>query len=78
MLCDIPGLIEGASDGLGMGHQFLRHVQRNKLLLHIVDGSSENPVENFQIINKELEKVRRSEEKKLHSRSAPRLRILHH
>ncbi|GMH90680.1 hypothetical protein TrVE_jg5969 [Triparma verrucosa] len=56
VLCDIPGLIEGASDGLGMGHQFLRHVQRNKLLLHIVDGSSEDPVGNFNIINRELEK----------------------
>ena len=54
VLVDIPGLIEGASEGRGMGVQFLRHVQRNKVLLHVVDGSAEDPVGNFEKINKEL------------------------
>ena len=56
VLCDIPGLISGASEGVGMGHQFLRHVQRNKILLHIVDGSADDPVANFRAINEELRK----------------------
>ena len=56
VIADIPGLIEGASDGLGLGHEFLRHVQRCKLLLHIVDISKEDSIENYKKINKELEK----------------------
>ena len=56
VLCDIPGLIEGASSGVGLGVAFLRHVQRCKILLHVVDGTSDNPVEDFVTINKELEK----------------------
>ncbi|GMH59135.1 hypothetical protein TrRE_jg3271 [Triparma retinervis] len=55
VLVDIPGLIEGASEGKGMGVTFLRHVQRNKVLLHVVDGSAEDPVGNFKKINRELE-----------------------
>ena len=54
ILCDIPGLIEGAAGGAGLGPAFLRHVQRCKVLLHVVDGSSENPVEDFVTINREL------------------------
>ena len=54
VLCDIPGLIEGASEGTGLGHAFLRHVQRCKVLLHVVDGSSEDPIGDFITINKEL------------------------
>jgi len=56
VLCDIPGLIKGASSGVGLGVAFLRHVQRCKILLHVVDGTSDNPVEDFVTINKELEK----------------------
>uniref|UniRef100_A0A7S1FY25 OBG-type G domain-containing protein n=1 Tax=Corethron hystrix TaxID=216773 RepID=A0A7S1FY25_9STRA len=54
VLCDIPGLIEGASEGTGLGFAFLRHVQRCKVLLHVVDGTSEDPVGDFLTINKEL------------------------
>eukprot|EP00546_Thalassionema_frauenfeldii_P010286 CAMPEP_0178908032 /NCGR_PEP_ID=MMETSP0786-20121207/7697_1 /TAXON_ID=186022 /ORGANISM="Thalassionema frauenfeldii, Strain CCMP 1798" /LENGTH=568 /DNA_ID=CAMNT_0020579889 /DNA_START=100 /DNA_END=1808 /DNA_ORIENTATION=+ len=54
VLCDIPGLIEGASGGAGLGPAFLRHVQRCKVLLHVVDGTSEDPIEDFKVINNEL------------------------
>ncbi len=55
VIADIPGLIEGASEGVGLGHEFLRHVERCRFLVHIVDLTSENPLENYKIINKELE-----------------------
>jgi GTP-binding protein len=54
VLCDIPGLIEGASQGTGLGFSFLRHVQRCKVLLHVVDGTSNDPVGDFNILNNEL------------------------
>ncbi|MBE6577064.1 MAG: GTPase ObgE [Ruminococcaceae bacterium] len=56
---DIPGLIEGASEGLGLGHAFLRHVDRCRLLLHVVDIScfeGRDPIEDIKLINNELEK----------------------
>jgi len=56
VLCDIPGLIEGAAEGAGMGPAFLRHVQRCKVLLHVVDGSADDPIGDFISINEELEK----------------------
>jgi GTP-binding protein len=56
VIADIPGLIEGASEGVGLGHDFLRHVERCRFLLHIVDGTEEDPVNNYKIINSELEK----------------------
>lgn len=56
VLCDIPGLIEGASSGVGMGSTFLRHVQRCKVLLHVVDGTSDDPIGDFVTINEELKK----------------------
>lgn len=57
VIADIPGLIEGASDGVGLGHEFLRHVERCRLIVHIVDVSGSegrDPVSDFEIINREL------------------------
>ena len=54
ILADIPGLIEGAHLGIGLGHEFLRHVQRTKVLIHILDGTAEDPVLDFAQINSEL------------------------
>ncbi len=59
IMADIPGIIEGASEGLGLGHEFLRHVERCKLLLHVVDiagTEGRDPVEDVRIINEELKK----------------------
>src|SRR6266478_1594575 len=56
VLADIPGLIEGAAQGVGLGHEFLRHVQRTRLLIHLLDGAApdRDPWQDFQAINKEL------------------------
>ena len=51
---DIPGLIEGASEGIGLGHEFLKHMQRTRLLVHVVDGSDGDPAERIRAINREL------------------------
>lgn len=59
VVADIPGLIEGAAEGLGLGHQFLRHIERNKVLIHVIDAASvegRDPIEDFHMINNELKK----------------------
>ncbi len=56
VVADIPGLIEGASEGVGLGHDFLRHVERCRFLVHLIDAAEENPFENYEKINLELKK----------------------
>ena len=58
VMADIPGLIEGASEGIGLGHSFLKHIERTKVLIHVVDAAStegRDPVADIRAINKELE-----------------------
>lgn len=59
VLADIPGLVEGASEGVGLGHDFLRHVERTRLLLHVIDAAGSegrDPMEDFTVIENELQK----------------------
>jgi GTP-binding protein len=62
VLADIPGLIEGAHAGVGLGFSFLRHIQRTRVLIHVLDGLSEDPISDFSQINSEMalfdEKIR--------------------
>jgi GTP-binding protein len=55
VVADIPGLIEGAADGAGIGDRFLGHIERCKVLLHLVDATEDNPVDNYRIVRGELE-----------------------
>ena len=54
VLADIPGLVEGAAEGVGLGHDFLRHIQRTRVLIHLLDGLSADPLADFSQINSEL------------------------
>ncbi|HAQ51178.1 MAG TPA: GTPase CgtA, partial [Lachnospiraceae bacterium] len=57
VIADIPGLIEGASEGVGLGYEFLRHIERTKVIVHIIDGASvegRDPIEDINAINKEM------------------------
>ena len=55
VFADIPGLIEGAAQGAGLGHDFLRHIERTRLLIHLVDAGSEDPVADLNVVQQELE-----------------------
>lgn len=57
VIADIPGLIEGASEGIGLGHEFLRHIERTRMIIHVVDAAStegRDPIEDIKVINEEL------------------------
>ncbi len=54
VLADIPGLIEGAAEGVGLGHDFLRHVERTRVLIHLLNGAAADPLEEWAMINQEL------------------------
>jgi GTP-binding protein len=64
VIADIPGLIEGASEGAGLGHQFLRHLARTRLLLHIIDLTEEDPARDAKVIAAELKKYEQTLHKK--------------
>ena len=55
MFADIPGLISGASQGIGLGHDFLRHIERTRVLLHLIDVNSDNPIADYETIQQELQ-----------------------
>ncbi|MBC8263477.1 MAG: GTPase ObgE [Anaerolineales bacterium] len=54
VMADIPGLIEGAHTGAGLGHEFLRHIERTRMIIHLLDGASDDPLADYQSINDEL------------------------
>jgi len=54
VLADIPGLIEGAAGGAGLGHEFLRHIERTRVLIHLLDGAAKEPLTDWALINQEL------------------------
>ena len=56
VMADLPGLIEGASEGKGLGHEFLKHIERCRLIIHVLDMGREDPIYDYETINKELEK----------------------
>ena len=56
LFADIPGLISGAAEGIGLGHDFLRHIERTKILIHLIDVFADDPINDFLIIDNELKK----------------------
>ena len=56
VMADLPGLIEGASEGKGLGHEFLKHIERCRLIIHVLDMSHDDPIEDYEVINEELKK----------------------
>jgi len=54
VFADIPGLIEGAHQGIGLGHDFLRHIERTRILLHLIDGTADDPIHDYETIQTEL------------------------
>ena len=56
VMADLPGLIEGASEGRGLGHEFLKHIERCRLIIHVLDMGHEDPIKDFEVINEELKK----------------------
>ena len=55
VVADLPGLIEGAHAGVGLGHQFLRHVERTRVLVHLLDAAGEDPMRDYETIRREVE-----------------------
>ena len=55
VFADIPGLIAGAAQGAGLGHDFLRHIERTRLLIHVVDGGADDPLDDLKVVEQELE-----------------------
>ena len=53
-VADVPGLIEGASEGVGLGHEFLAHLERARMLVHVIDAAADDPVEQFRVVDREL------------------------
>lgn len=79
VMADIPGLIEGASEGVGLGLKFLRHVERTRLLLHVIDVAGtegRDPIEDFNIINKELESYSKKLSNKMQIIAANKIDVL--
>lgn len=79
VMADIPGLIEGAADGVGLGHDFLRHVERTKILIHVLDVSGmegRDPIEDFEKINAELAKYSEKLARKLQIVAANKIDLL--
>ncbi len=56
VMADLPGLIKGASQGKGLGHEFLKHIERCRIIIHVLDMGSDNPINDYEVINNELEK----------------------
>jgi GTPase len=54
VLCDVPGLIAGAANGVGLGHAFLRHVERCHVIVHLIDASSYDPIADYEMLNEEI------------------------